>query len=103
MAKVGQPYSSGRWTVKDGKEEEFIAAWLDFVGWAMKTHPEFEPPVLLKDDGDPKDFISVGPWADKKSRDAWRADPEFKPRIGKIVALCDDFTPHDMTCVATPG
>jgi heme-degrading monooxygenase HmoA len=104
MPRVGQPYSSGHWTVKDGKEQEFIAAWLEFVGWAMESQGGvFEPPVLLQDADDPHRFQSFGAWADEKARAAWRSDPEFKPRIGKCVALCDDFKPHDMTAVATPG
>jgi heme-degrading monooxygenase HmoA len=102
MAKVGATYSSGYWTVKDGKEKAFVAAWLEFVEHAKATHPEFAP-VLLKDDEDPKHFVSFGEWPSKDALTAWRSEPEFKSRIGKCIALCDDFKPHDSTLVATPG
>jgi heme-degrading monooxygenase HmoA len=34
MSKVGQPFTCGIWTVRDGSEEEFVTRWTALVSSA---------------------------------------------------------------------
>jgi heme-degrading monooxygenase HmoA len=103
MSKLGQPYTSGHWTVKPGSEEEFIARWTEFTEWAMQEAPGAESFYLIRDEADPQRFISFGAWDDYDSVSAWRNRPEFVEMLGRCRALCDDFQAGDFVLAATPN
>lgn len=103
MAKIGQPYTSGRWLVKVGNEEDFIERWTAFTEWSLKNAPGAESFVLIQDSGDPRRFLSFGAWDDPEAVMAWRQRPEFRELLGECRVLCEEFEPHDYTLVATPG
>lgn len=100
MSHVGAPYASGQWTVKSGKNDDFVKAWTDFVTWSTSTFDGFKDAVLLNDAGNPQHFLSVGQWDAKEGMDAWRADPGFQEHISNCVALCDDFKPFEFSVAA---
>jgi heme-degrading monooxygenase HmoA len=103
MAKIGQPYTSGTWLVKEGKEEEFVARWTEFTEWSLGNAPGAESFVLLRDATDPRRFISFGAWEDAGTVAAWRERPAFQERLGACRALCDDFRGTDHTLSAALG
>jgi hypothetical protein len=43
MATIGQPYTSGVWTVRDGSEDEFVSRWTEFVRSAVDGGPARSP------------------------------------------------------------
>ncbi len=87
-------YTLGIWTVKPGREEEFIQAWRDM---ATKTQSEFGPPAtLLRDRDNPHRFISSGPWESLEQIQAWRASTTFNDGVGRIRELLDNFEPRTM-------
>jgi heme-degrading monooxygenase HmoA len=100
MGQQGTPYASGQWTVKSGRNDEFVAQWTEFVTWSLNTFGEFAHALLLHDATDPQHYMSVGRWNSKEQMDAWRADPGFQENIGKCVALCDNFQPFEYTVAA---
>jgi heme-degrading monooxygenase HmoA len=104
MTTVGQPFSSGNWVVKDGQEDEFIARWTDFVRWSIETMGEgaFDAPILIREDANPRHFISFGGWRDAETVAKWRSHPEFQERLGRARELCDEFVAGDYTAVAAP-
>ena len=103
MAKIGQPYTSGNWTVKEGKEEEFISRWTEFTEWSLTNAPGAETFVLIRAASDPRRFTSFGAWEDMASVTAWRDRPEFQERLAACRALCDDFQPTDSSLAAAVG
>ncbi len=88
-------YTLGIWTVKPGREEEFIQAWRDL---ATRTRSEFpgSSARLLRDRDNPHRFISSGPWQSLEQIQTWRASTTFKDGVGKIRELLDSFEAHTM-------
>lgn len=103
MAKLGQPYTSGRWLVKAGSENDFIARWTAFTQWSLNNAPGAESFVLIQDTGDPRQFISFGVWDNPEAVRMWRQRSEFSELLGECRALCEEFEPHDYTLAASPG
>jgi heme-degrading monooxygenase HmoA len=96
MAQVGQPYTSGVWTVRDGSQDEFVARWTKFVRTAAES-PGAEDFILVQDRSDLRQFVSFGAWHDWDSVDAWRSSTVFAAHMGACRDLCDDFRPGDST------
>jgi heme-degrading monooxygenase HmoA len=89
MAKT---YTHGTWLVKAGEEDEFVAAWRDFVSWA-RTWPGSPTFQLVRDHHQPNRFMSFGPWESFEAQQAWKDSPEFKERIGRVKQHTEEFTP----------
>ena len=101
MTKIGQPYTCGIWTVRDGSEEEFVTRWT-----ALVSSAEAWPGAafrLIQDRQDPQRFISFGAWDDWASADGWRASDAFRDRMRACRELCEDFRPGDSTLRAAIG
>lgn len=99
MAYVGQPFTSGRWMVKAGREEEFIKRWTTFANWISEGSPG-EDFWLLQGQNEPLLFISFGAWKDLDELKARRSDPKFAELLGKCRELCDDFQASDLVLKA---
>ena len=95
-------YTLGIWTVKPGREEEFIQAWRDM---ATKTRSDFPTAsaTLLRDRENPCRFISSGPWDSLEQVEAWRASAAFLDGVGRIRELVDSFEPHTRDEAAVIG
>jgi quinol monooxygenase YgiN len=92
-------WSSGIWTVLPGRGDEFVAAWLGFAEWSRSTHGATRA-WLLRDRAHADRFLSVGPWPSEAAIEAWRSDPGFKERIGRIRELLDDVAVSTLDPVA---
>lgn len=95
-------YIAGDWVVKPGREDEFVTRWLLFTGWAQANVPGAKSFVLLRDEGDPSHFVSVGTWSDRASSEAWRDAPEFSKHLSACRELCERFYGADYTVAASP-
>jgi heme-degrading monooxygenase HmoA len=95
-----ETYTSGAWVVKDGEEEEFVQAWRDFVSWASEM-PGSQTFRLVRDLDNPKRYLSFAPWDSFEHQDAWKSLPEFRERIGRVRAHCEDFVPTTHELVTT--
>ncbi len=89
---MAETYTSGIWTVRTGEEDEFVAAWRDFVSWA-RNWPGSATFRLVRDVDDPARYMSFGPCESFEAQEAWKADPEFRDRIGRVRSHTTDFTP----------
>jgi len=96
-------YASGDWTVKAGKEEEFIRAWAEFGEWTKATSPGLEAMVLIRGIEEPRHFVSYSIWDEPASRSAWKGLEEFQEHFARCVALCDDFRGGDYVLTAAPA
>jgi heme-degrading monooxygenase HmoA len=89
---VTETYSHGTWVVKSGEEDAFVEAWRQFVTWAstMDGSGTFR---LVRDVDRPGHFMSFAPWETFEAQNAWKQLPEFRERIGRVRAHCEDFEP----------
>ena len=96
MGSVGQPYTCGIWTVRDGSEEEFVQRWTALVGSA-ESLAGAQSFILIQDRQDPHRFISFGAWDAWATADAWRTTEAFMAAMRACRELCEDFRPNDST------
>lgn len=94
-------YTLGAWTVKPGKQDEFVEAWLA-VGrhFARLDHPP-GPGTLLQSVDEPTRFYSFGPWGSLVDVQAMREHPDTPAALGAAMALCDEAHPGTYRVVAT--
>jgi quinol monooxygenase YgiN len=84
---MGPIWTHGVWTVKAGREEDFVSAWRELVPIGAQIGSE--APVLLRDRDRPNVFVSFGPWADMAQIDSFRA--AIRPHMGSMDELLDGF------------
>jgi len=88
-------WASGRWQVKEGKVDEFIKRWSDWLGRTSQDIPGFRSARLLRAEDNPLTFTSVSEWDDDASRNAWKDSPGFREGIESAKELCDEFMGAD--------
>lgn len=96
-------YTLGEWTVKTGREDEFVDAWHRFAEWTVANISGSTWAKLLRDRDAPRRFISFGPWKDDDAVAEWRRHPGFQERVAEIQELVEDFSPHTMTLATESG
>lgn len=93
-------YTSGRWKVAPGHEDEFVAAWHDLATQTQQDFPASSA-ALLQDRDDPTLFLSFGPWESIDQIERWRASQTFQTGVAKIRPLLEDFTTHTLDPAAS--
>ncbi len=101
MNNLHQLYTLGIWTVKPGKEKQFIAEWEAFAVWTAENQPGAGKGYLLQDREHPEQFISFGPWESADAIKSWRERAEFKAFAAKARELCSNFQPRTLDLVAS--
>jgi heme-degrading monooxygenase HmoA len=101
VADNGGRYSSGNWRVKEGKQQEFIARWTEFVTWTKENVTGSKEVFLIQQVTDQQHFLSFGSWEGQESIDSWRGRPEFGEKLGRCRDLCDEFEANDYELVAS--
>ncbi len=96
---MGEVYAMGTWTAKDGEEEEFIAAWEEFVRWGstLSGAGTFR---LTRDLTDPSAFVSFSDWDSIENARVWKATPEFKQRMAEVQRHVAAFKPLELELVS---
>jgi heme-degrading monooxygenase HmoA len=92
-------YTLGEWTVKNGREDDFVRAWSEMAERTKLDFPN-EVATLLRDRDHPNRFISSGPWESVEQIEQWRNSETFKTGVGKLRDLVDDFSAHTMDLAA---
>jgi heme-degrading monooxygenase HmoA len=100
---VTELYTSGEWLAKEGREEDFVAAWRDLADWTAAKVPGAGPAHLLRDRDEPRWFLSFGPWVSLEAIASWRDSEGFSRRMGRIRALVEDLRPRTLDVVAEAG
>jgi heme-degrading monooxygenase HmoA len=93
-------YTLGVWTVKPGREDEFVRAWEALGEWTIGRAPQASG-TLLRDIDQRNRFVSFGPWRTLEEIEAWRAAPEFQAHVGSIRRLLESFEPGTYELVAS--
>lgn len=99
MGDKGVIYATEIWSVKQGKEEEFIKIWTDLANWTKANEMCSISVVLLQDLEQKNLFMSFGPWRTPECVKAWRQQPEFKAALAKLKEVCDEIKPSTMKSV----
>lgn len=92
-------YSVGVWTVKTGKEEIFLKAWMDFANWTKSNQKGSRNVITIQDMEQKNKFMPISPWDNLESTQAWRQTPEFRAAFIKFKELCDEIGPKTMKTV----
>ena len=92
-------YTMGTWTAKDGEEDEFIAAWGEFVRWGS-TLSGAGTLRLTRDLSNPLTFVSFADWDSIDDVRAWKRTPEFKQRMAEVQRHVAAFTPLELELVS---
>jgi heme-degrading monooxygenase HmoA len=90
MANV---WTFGRWTVKPGKEAEFVDAWSALAREGSAELGPPEPPTLLRDREQPNVFVSFGPWASDADVARFRSSSAFRTAQERMRDLLASFEP----------
>ena len=93
-------YTTGSWKPFPGHEEAFVDAWTEFSNWAS-TMPGAGKAMLAHDLRDADRFVSFVEWESIDAIRGWKTSPEFKPRMARVQAHIDKFTPTELEVVAT--
>ncbi len=85
-------YTHAVWRAKPGREEAFVAAWLELAERTKARFPEAHG-TLVRDVSEPTRFISFGPWADLDEIAAFRDSQAFREAVATMSDLLDGFEP----------
>jgi len=97
---VTETYTGGVWVVKPGEEDAFVEAWRGFVTWASSM-PGSGTFRLVRNVEQPNTYQSFAPWESFGAQQAWKDLPEFRERIMRVRAHCEDFQPSVYELVTT--
>ena len=86
--------------MKDGEEDAFVEAWREFASWG-RTWPGCGTLRLVRDRHEPSRYMSFGPWESFEAQQAWKDDPAFQERIGRVRQHTDESTPSVFELVTT--
>ena len=98
-----QLFTHGRWVVKAGREDDFVAAWREFAEWTMANVEGSSRAWLLRDREQRNQFFTFGPWESLEAVEAWCASTGFQERVGPMQELLESFEPHTLDAVAEMG
>jgi quinol monooxygenase YgiN len=90
-------WTHGTWTVKPGREDEFIAA-LRALTQEVSAELGAEPPTFLRDREQPNVFMTFSPWESDAEIERFRAF--LFPRLGPLRELLESFEPNTLDPVA---
>ena len=100
-AGIGTFYTLAEWALRPGNEDAFVSAWAEFARWTAENQQGAMTGVLLRDSSEPLRFISLGPWKDRESAEAWRQTPQFRESFVHFRELCSEVRPKSLISVAT--
>lgn len=100
MLQENKHWSSGSWQVREGKADEFVERWREFLTWTKEANKGLLGARLIRNLSSPSTFVSFAAWEDLDSMRAWQGSPEFAERFSACRELCDDMQSggYELTC-----
>ena len=92
-------YTTGSWEPFTGQARAFHEAWADFAAWAT-GFPGAGRALLGRDVREEGRYVSFIRWESMEAMRAWKASPDFKPRMGRVQTHIDKFSPTEIVLVA---
>jgi heme-degrading monooxygenase HmoA len=96
-------FAMGLWTVKLGKEEDFVSSWQTFAKWTVENQRGAIEAYLTHDRKDPNVFVSFSSWTSDEALARWRETEEFKDFFARGKDLCTDMRPLTLDTVTRIG
>ena len=93
MASV---WTHGTWTVKPGREDEFVEAWRRLAVQASAELDVVATPTLLRDREHPNVFVSFGRWPDLDAVERFRSSKAFREGVPAMQELLERFEPRTL-------
>jgi heme-degrading monooxygenase HmoA len=87
-------FTSADWLIREGREDEFVQAWTEFVDWSATDTDAALGGMLLQDSSDPHRFISIGPWSTAEAAYDWFRKPELEERSARLREIAERFEPR---------
>jgi hypothetical protein len=100
---VTEVWTHTTWVVKDGSEEDFIAAWRDLVADVKRHVDPGVAPRLLRDHDRPTVFVSFAPWSVANAGVNFRTSEIFNRHVGQMSPLLERFEPQTLDEVVRGG
>ena len=91
------------WTVRPGREEEFVELWKGTVRETAKALAPPQRPSLLRDHDRQNLFISFGPWNDVEQVEAFRSSDAFRRAQAPLRDVLEGFEPRTLDEVVAGG
>jgi len=96
-------WTHGRWQVRQGSEDQFVAEWERLAEWATRAVPGGPWAVLLRDRENRSQFFSFGPWETLEAIADFRSRPEFQEALGRMRPLLESVETFTLDTVASQG
>jgi len=87
-------YTYADWVIREGREDEFVQAWTEFVDWSATETDAALGGLLLQDSSDPRRFISIGPWRSAEEAYEWFRRPDLEERSLPLREVAEKFEPR---------
>lgn len=81
-----------RYTIEPARRSDFLAAYKPTGKWTrlFSRDPSYIETVLLQDDEDENQYVTIDYWESRAGRDAFRQ--RFSDEFEKLDRTCEDFT-----------
>ena len=86
-------FTCGTWTVRAGREDDFVAAWTDLAEWTTENFEDAGWARLVQQRDEPRRFLSFGPWPSEELVAEWRGSDGFRQRVGHMQEMLESFEP----------
>ena len=96
-------WTHGTWTVKPGREDDFVAAWRAMAREVSAHLTVTTPPTLLRDRDRPNVFISFGPWESVDAVTRFRGSAPFRRHVTTMGELLESFDARTLDEVVRGG
>lgn len=97
-------WTHGTWTVRPGREEDFIRTWTDMARRGMAELEPAAPPTLLHDTERPNVFISFGPWRSREDLERFRSSAILRGALESLQPdILEAFEPRVLDEVEQDG
>ena len=97
MIREGVVFACWYFTVKAGREEQFLEKWQQFAQWTLNHAKGARWIYIVRDGEDPQQFVSFGPWESPEAVDAWWQSSKSRAVIAELEVLCDKIEQSTMT------
>ncbi len=96
-------WTHGTWTVKPGREDDFVRAWRELARRASSELGFAGRPTLLRDRETPNLFVSFGPWPSIEDVNRFRSSSAFRESVAAMEELLESFEPRTLDEMGLDG
>lgn len=96
-------WTHGTWTVKPGREDDFVRAWRDLARRGSSELEVAGRPTLLRDRETPNVFVSFGPWPSIEDVNRFRSSSAFRESVAAMEDLLESFEPRTLDEMGLDG